>query len=289
MTRTHKQKSAGRRLRSLYLWHRWIGMTTAAFVVLLSLTGLALNHTERMELDSRHVESDALLDWYGIRAPDDITVYAAGSMTVASVGRLVYIGTAQLPHTEAPVTGAVLLGDFIVVGLHDQLLLLTLDGELVERLDATAGVPAGIQALGTTAAGRLAVASTDGDFSTDSDLTRWQRNVMQGVTWSRPVTPAPELVAALQQRYRGSGLSVERVVLDLHSGRILGAWGVYLMDAAAIVFLLLAASGIWLWGKRRASARAHRKHIHPHHKSGGGDSGPTQAAPGKQQAQQAQQ
>ena len=284
MTRHPKQKPAGRRLRSLYLWHRWIGMTAAVFVVLLSVTGLALNHTEQMGLDSRHVASGPLLDWYGIRAPDDITVYAAGSLTVASLGRQVYIGTAQLPGTEAPVTGAVALDDFIVVGLKDQLLLLTRDGELVERLDETAGVPAGIQALGTSASGRLAVAGADGDFTTDSDLSRWQRSSGSGVTWSTPVTPAPALVTALQQSYRGSGLSLERVMLDLHSGRILGAWGVYLMDAAAIVFLLLAASGIWLWGKRRASARAHRKRIHAHHKTGSGESGPPQAVPGKQQA-----
>lgn len=289
MTRHHKQKSAGKQLRSLYLWHRWIGMTAAVFVVLLSLTGLALNHTERMGLDSRHVAFAPLLDWYGINAPDDITVYVAGSLTVASLGRQVYIGTAPLPGAEAPVSGAVLLDDFIVVGLKDQLLLLTRDGELVERLDATAGIPAGVQALGTNASGRLVVAGADGDYSADSDLSRWQRSNVSNVTWSTPVTPAPALVTALQQHYRGSGLTVERVMLDLHSGRILGAWGVYLMDAAAIVFLLLAASGIWLWGKRRASARAHRKRIHRHYKTGSGDSGPPQLAPGKQQAQQAQQ
>ena len=59
---------------------------------------------------------------------------------------------------------------------------------------------------------------------------------------------------------RGSGLPVERVLLDLHSGRIFGKPGVYVVDAAAILFLVLAASGVWLWGKRRASARAHARH-----------------------------
>lgn len=258
MTRHHKHKPAGKRLRSLYLWHRWIGLTAAVFVVLLSVTGLALNHTERMGLDSRHVASAPLLDWYGIHSPNDITAFRAGAVTIASLGKRIYFGTAQLPHTEAPLTGAVLLGDFIVIGLTDRLLLLTLSGELVERLDATAGVPAGIQALGISTSGHLAVESIDGEYSTDSDLGTWQRIDGADINWSKPVTPAPELVAVLKQRYRGTGLSVERVVLDLHSGRIFGAWGVYLMDTAAIVFLLLAISGIWLWGKRRASARSHR-------------------------------
>jgi uncharacterized iron-regulated membrane protein len=63
----------------------------------------------------------------------------------------------------------------------------------------------------------------------------------------------------LQRSYRGIGLSAERVMLDLHSGRILGRAGVYLVDAAAIVFLLLAVSGTWLWARRQASIRAHRR------------------------------
>ncbi|MDX1696691.1 MAG: hypothetical protein R3308_00300, partial [Thiohalobacterales bacterium] len=87
MTRRHKNKTAARRLRSLYLWHRWIGLTAAAFVIVLALTGLVLNHTTELALDSRHVQSTALLDWYGITAPDDIAVFRAGPVTIASIGR----------------------------------------------------------------------------------------------------------------------------------------------------------------------------------------------------------
>ena len=63
----------------------------------------------------------------------------------------------------------------------------------------------------------------------------------------------------LQAAYRGYGLTLERVLLDLHSGRVLGSAGVLLVDAAAILFLLLAISGLWLWSRRRTSTRAHRR------------------------------
>lgn len=42
-------------------------------------------------------------------------------------------------------------------------------------------------------------------------------------------------------------LSWDRVLLDLHTGRFFGDWGVYLMDAAAIVLLLLTFTGIYNW------------------------------------------
>ncbi|MBT8117819.1 MAG: PepSY domain-containing protein [Gammaproteobacteria bacterium] len=290
MTRHPKHKSAGRRLRSLYLWHRWIGLTAAAFVIVLSLTGLALNHTGEMALDSRYVESPALLDWYGIRAPDEVTAFRAGPLTIASIGRQVYVDNVLLPNIEPPLAGAVQLDEFVVVALADSLLLLTRAGELVERLGSVAGIPADILSVGVTPDQRLVLQTASGYQATDAGLIDWKRTAPAEVAWSAPVQPEPALVSALQQRYRGTGLSVERVMLDLHSGRILGAWGVWLMDGAAIVFLLLAFSGIWLWGRRRASARAHQRHI----RAGGkpqarGQSASPPEVPHAQQGQQTKQ
>lgn len=259
MTRHNKHKSAGTRLRSLYLWHRWIGLLSAAFVILLSLTGLALNHTEELALDSTHVQSPALLDWYGIRAPTGITAFSAGAVTVSAIGSRVYADSMQVANIEQPLIGAVHISDLIILATTDKLLLLTDDGELVEEMGAAAGIPAGIQAIGVTSDGRLVISTANGYRTTDSELLAWQEIAQADAHWSGPVTPDPALVTALQTSYLGNGLPVERIMLDLHSGRILGPWGVYLMDGAAIVFLLLACSGIWLWGKRRASARAHRR------------------------------
>jgi hypothetical protein len=261
MTRHNKQKSTGKRLRSLYLWHRWIGMLSAAFVILLALTGLALNHTEEMALDSRYVQSSTLLDWYGIRAPKDITAFSAGGVTIAAVGNRVYVDAEQVANIEQSLIGAVFFSELIILAITDKLLLLTRDGELVEEMGAATGIPAGIRAIGTNSDRQLVISTANGFHSTDSELLAWQEITQPDARWSEPVTPDPLLVTALQTSYRGNGLPVERVMLDLHSGRILGPWGVYLMDGAAIVFLLLACSGIWLWGKRRASARAHRRRV----------------------------
>lgn len=264
MTRHNKQKPTGKRLRSLYLWHRWIGLLSATFVILLALTGLALNHTEDMALDSTYVQSSALLDWYGIHAPTEITAFSAGAVTVSAVGSRVYVDAEQVANIEQPLIGAVHFSDLIILATSDKLLLMTRDGELVEEMGAAAGIPAGIRAIGVTSDRQLVISTANGFHITDSELLAWQEIAQPDARWSEPVTPDPLLVTSLQTSYRGNGLPVERVMLDLHSGRILGPWGVYLMDGAAIVFLLLAGSGIWLWGKRRASARAHRRRVKHH-------------------------
>lgn len=266
MTRGNKTKPAARLLRSLYIWHRWIGLASAAFVILLALTGLALNHTGALALDGKYVQSPAVLDWYGIRAPDDVASYVAGPLTISSIGRQIYVDTARQADFDAPLAGAVLYGEFIVVATTDKLSLLTRSGELVEQLGSAAGVPANIRALGVTADERLVLQAGQDYYATNVAFVDWEKIDRPAAKWAHPTAPDAALVADLQQNYRGTGLSLERLMLDLHSGRILGEWGVYLVDGAAIAFLVLAASGMWLWGKRRASARAHRRRNRVHKK-----------------------
>jgi uncharacterized iron-regulated membrane protein len=263
MTRHRRKKPPARLLKSIYIWHRYIGLAAALFVILLSLTGLVLNHTEALSLDSRHVSTAYLLDWYGVRAPREMASFVTGPATITAVGKDVYWNIARIPQAATPLVGAVEFAGLVVVGIEGQLLLFTPEGELVERLDGAAGVPAGMQALGLTPDDALAIHAAHGYYRTDENFLEWHESENLDARWASASAPAPALKSALQQVWRGTGLTLERVLLDIHSGRILGGWGVYLMDAAALLFLLLAFTGVWLWTRRRASARAHRRSQRP--------------------------
>ena len=67
----------------------------------------------------------------------------------------------------------------------------------------------------------------------DESLLGWEETRDAPVPRAAEAPPADALDAALAA-YRGIGLPWERVVLDLHSGRILGRLGPWLMDAAAV-------------------------------------------------------
>ena len=258
MTRHHKKKPGARLLRSLYIWHRYFGISAAMFVLVLSVSGLLLNHTEELELDSAYIQSDFLLNWYGIHAPRELTGFTSGTITVTAVGDQIFWGDKHLPHVSTPLVGMLVRGDLVVIASGGSLALYTTAGELVEKLDQVTGVPGEIMALGITPQALLAIKTAQGIYLTNESMLEWRRNDESTVLWSE-TSPLPvELESGLQRSYRGIGLSAERVMLDLHSGRILGRAGVYLVDAAAIVFLLLAVSGIWLWARRQASIRAHR-------------------------------
>ncbi len=261
MTRQHRTRPRAKPLLSLYLWHRYLGLAAALLVIILSVTGLLLNHTAEMGLDAIPVSSASLLDWYGVHAPDHVVAYRAGALNLAEAGGKIYLGQKPLPNAGGPLQGAVEYQDLVVVASDGQLLLLTPTGELVEKLDNASGVPAGIMAIGVTGSGKLAIRTTHGDYLTDGNFIDWTTPGNVNAQWASAATLTQQQRQALNSAYRGNGLSLERVLLDIHSGRILGNAGVYLMDAAAILFVLLASSGVWLWGKRRASAHAHRRRL----------------------------
>ena len=73
-----------------------------------------------------------------------------------------------------------------------------------------------------------------------------------GVIWAEKSALPETLRASIAQDYQGEGITLERLVLDVHSGRIAGLVGVYVMDAVAIGMLLLVMSGAALgWLRRR--------------------------------------
>ena len=58
---------------------------------------------------------------------------------------------------------------------------------------------------------------------------------------------------------------MERVILDLHSGRLFNqAWGIYLMDASAIIMIWPGLSGTWIWWSRNRKIK-NKRHYQKHH------------------------
>jgi len=237
--------------RRLGAWHRRLGLAAALVLVLLVVSGLLLNHAPRLGLDRRYVEAAWLLDWYGVHAPAQARGVALGAHWVSELDGRVYFDDRELDSVRGRLHGAVVLADALAVAAADDLWLLTSGGEVVERLGRAHGVPEGLRALGLERDGRLVVQAARGVFVADRALSAWQRRASPPPAWAAPGTIPPALHAELVRRFRGRGLSVERLLADLHGGRLLGDLGVWLVDLTALACLGLALSGLWLGTRRR--------------------------------------
>ncbi|GAK46209.1 PepSY-associated TM helix [Tepidicaulis marinus] len=236
--------------RALYVWHRRIGITTAFFVLFLSVTGLLLHHGERLGFDKAQISASWLLSWYGIEAPQPGPGFKAGGLWLAGLGEdAVAAGTHLHVNAGGSLKGAVELGGDIVAVTESRALLLTGDGQLLESLALPA--PPGKEILKAgQAAARLAVETPDGAYATSLALPRWQP--LEGeVRWAEPQSLPGDVAERFAGLYRGEGLPLSRILLDMHTGRFFADAGPFVMDLAAIGLIALSLTGIVLWWRLR--------------------------------------
>jgi hypothetical protein len=229
-----------------------MGISAALFALIIAATGLLLNHTEDFQFDSRYVKYDWLLDWYGIKAPDTLLSFAAHDQSVTLMGEHLYLNRKEIDGEYNDLVGAVYLDELFVVAVSNSILLLTARGDIVERLRSEDGVAVGIRRIGIDKDGRLVATNGTGHYVADKDFVTWRpwEHDPQSVHWARPAALDTQLAQSLRQHYRGEVLPVERVILDVHSGRFFGGAGPLLFDIAALLLILLSLTGVSIWLKR---------------------------------------
>ena len=237
-------------LTSWMKWHRWTGFGIALFIAMLCVTGIFLNHSSALGLARHYVNSDWLLDLYDIDPAQPPLSFHAGAHWITRIGDHLYSDGRELAERSYTLLGVVPLQDQIVAGLGNRLLILAPDGTIIEVLSAAEGVPAGMQRIGSTADGRLVIDTDIGQFLPDLDSLRWEQAVVADAHWALPASLPAELNAILLRSFRDRTLTLERLLLDIHSGRIVNHFGVWFMDLVAVVLLSLVLSGIWVWYRR---------------------------------------
>ncbi len=252
MSKHHRRKQRFK-LRSFYVWHRYMGIGAALFTLIIAFTGILLNHTDDFRFNDSHVQSEWILDWYGIEAPEQLLSFPVGEHHITLMGDDLYLDRKEIGDDYRDLTGALQFGDMLVVSVNNHILLLTPRGEMIERLKRSDGVPAGIEQIGLDAEGKLAVRTLHEIYRPDNDFIRWQRldNNDSDIRWATPEPLEPQLKKLLRNHFRGEVLPVERVLLDLHSGRFFGKIGPWLFDIAAALLILLSLTGSWIWLRRR--------------------------------------
>jgi hypothetical protein len=252
MARRKLKASALRRL------HRSIGAAAAVFVLFIVMSGIAINHSNDLGLDRKHVSQSFLLDWYGLGAPARLVSFACGDAWLSFAGSQLYLDEKPVATVSGGV-GAVSSGELLIAAGADELLLLDDDGNLVERQPWAGVDAASIESIGLDANDGVLVKSGGRIWSADVDLLNWRLADDTAAVTANWATPAPangDLQQAIAQAYRGQGPSLEQLLLDLHSGRFFGTAGVIVYDLLALALGFLALSGLMLWWRSRRNGKS---------------------------------
>jgi len=235
-----------RRMRSL---HRSMGAAIALFVLILSITGILLNHSSDLKLDKHYLTWPWLLSHYGVGDVKADAIFLLEPFVISQFGTEIFVNAKPVTNAQRPLLGGVVLDEVIVLATDDALILLNSEGEFIERMSAAAGVPPMIQNIGLFH-GAPVIQTREGMWRSDFMLDKWELISLQGVGWSLP-SPMPESTKKqLVKYFHGEGVTVEHVLLDVHNGRILGPIGVWLLDLVGILLTILSLTGIWMWLRR---------------------------------------
>ena len=246
-------------------WHRRIGLAAFILVIILAITGIMLNHTEELKLDESYVESSLLLGWYGLDPEGEAISYDIGEHVISVLDHLVFFNSYPVTKTEQTFHGAVKAEQLIVLAFDTELVLLTHEGELVERMP-TGHSFSNIQRIGIKYKRPVIETSDPLYYMADEHILDWDVITNEDIAWAQKTTLNQTKMTVLLESFRGRGLTRERVVLDLHSGRFFGEYGTYVMDAAAVALLWLSCSGLWVWWRRRVKQKR-KHHYQKHHRA----------------------
>mgnify|MGYP001813818662 FL=1 len=226
--------------------HRWVGLSLVVFVVYLSVSGIALNHSGDLELERRYLDWPWLLDAYGLEVPTPSASFADGGHRATLLGERLFLDGRDTGQREAALNGIAALGPLVLVAGRQSVYLFTDGGEFVEAIDLGARLTGPIERVGRTGA-RAVLQTASESLRSDAEVARFEPWDSDSTAhWSVATPPDAAELAVLNSVWRGRGVTVEWVLLDLHSGRIFSAVGTLLMDIVAVLLILLSVSGIIL-------------------------------------------
>lgn len=233
-------------LRFLRHWHARLGVLAALFFLYLATSGIALNHTYELQLDKKQVGTPWLMRWYGLHAavPDQGYSFEHGYFT-GDEQRWVMDGKLLEQASGQPV-GAVETGGVRYLANRDTLYVYRPEGLLVDKMHGSTLPDSSIQRIGIEReTKRILLQGPVGVYASEDGLD-WRQATTENVAWSERQALPPDALVEIQPLYAPS-LSMERVLLDFHSGRIMGERGTWVMDFAALALMVLSLSGLWIY------------------------------------------
>ncbi len=247
----------GRRLRSLYSWHRWLGIAAALFVLLFAFTGLALNHSAGLGLDQTYLQHPLWQSLYGGKRVIHVQGIERNNHWLSQADGRLYLDDKFITHGTMPVD-ALWLDTFWVIATRSELILVDAGAEVIERITAEQ-LPGRIQGLARQG-NQLRLRTAFADFTGDLNDLNWRPVPRAAIQANHATATTPTaLSAAIQADIRQHSLTAERLLLDLHSGHLFGLSGVIVMDSAAVALIALGLSGLLLWLRYRHKQRQRRR------------------------------
>jgi len=220
------------------------------------VTGLILNHTVDLKLSSRNTSAEWIQARYGMALKGEPEAFGLDGKAYAATWDGKIFHRKHILDDNSALIGAVPLRDGTAVVTTSAVHYFGLDGELIEILDSLTLPSTPIQRAGRNQDLALVLETASGTFTSDENLLEFSKSSAdQGIYWSIQVTAGESDLKTWKTAFSGAGVPLDRVILDLHSGRFFGTIGKWIYDLTVIGVLFLSATGFVLFLRTRRRAK----------------------------------
>ncbi|HZR35584.1 MAG TPA: PepSY domain-containing protein [Nevskia sp.] len=234
-------------------WHKRAGLFAFVFLGWLGVTGIFLNEASDLDLNAKRVGWPWLMAIYGLRPAPPASGLGAGGHWLAIAGEASVLDgkplaqplDAPLGLVAAPEPGSAKV--MLYAAQADSVVLLRPDGSRVDELRMPPLPIAAIRRIGLVKGhpGSFAIQGSDTAYQSEDEGESWKPVPATDVQWSVP-QPLPQGVRDALLPYSRPSVSVQQLLVDVHSGRLFGRSGTYVIDLVGLAALLLATSGVWM-------------------------------------------
>jgi hypothetical protein len=236
--------------KSINRIHRLTGLFVCLFLIHLAITGMLLNHSEDLNLDESYLSGRWLLGQYNLSVPEAEEVFVIDDLVISKYGPQVFLGATPVFKSNNPILGVIKNNGIIILAFQDRLVLLTLNGILIEKMGQEVGVPPFINKIGILK-DNIYINANDQLWKGNYSMENWSLTKNTDINWSQQRKMPEKSQKVLKQYFTGQGVSLEQFILDLHNGKIIRYFGKELLDIVGLLLLILSVSGFWIWLKRR--------------------------------------
>ena len=220
-------------------------------IVWLAFSGVLLNHTDRLGLADIDVKAPWLLNYYGLSSGTIAYGYPMDGAWLAKLNEGYYCDGKLIVADYGALVGGLVLPDLYLIATVGTLVLVDKQGDVLEILNELHGLSGRFEKIGMLN-GQPVLRSSFADFVGTPDGSDWQAvpvRIKKPISWSELESLSADTRAIIGGFDVGEGVSIslEKLVLDLHSGRLFGEGGWLLLDLFALLLCLGAVTGFVIW------------------------------------------
>ena len=190
--------------------HRLLGITLVFFILILSITGTLLQHAEDFNIRNNYAPSSVAKNFYNIK-PCKIYSYEYDNKWISMCNRDLYFNEKKVASGINSINSVYLNKGKYHIHYDNHEIILNSDSS--------------IEAMGHTNPNE----NIDKNVVLKLDsISENQKRIIENKSLSKTIT-------------------YERIVVDIHSGRLFGSFGVTLIDLVTIGIILLSITGAYSW------------------------------------------